>query len=58
MTNKFNRHGHIVPVLRAIGSKMPISRVIEFGCGLFSTLTLLNKKYFPDIVTVYSYEIK
>jgi len=58
MANKHQRHGHIVPVLRSINSLYTVTQALEFGCGLFSTSTLLDKKYFPELQSLYSYETK
>jgi len=53
---KFQVHGTHVPMLRAIGQSMRIGRVIEFGCGLFSTKTFLDTTYFPNLASLFSYE--
>jgi predicted O-methyltransferase YrrM len=45
-----------LPVLRAIGARVPVRSVLEFGCGPHSTLTFLNRVIFPEVERVLSYE--
>lgn len=55
---KFINHGSHIPVLRSLARHVDIKTAIEFGCGLFSTLTLLDEKYFPNLMSLHSYETK
>lgn len=48
--------GSHIPLLRSIGTKFPIRTVIEFGTGMFSLKTFLDKEYFPLLENIYSYE--
>jgi len=48
--------GNHIPVLRSVAGKIKIKKIIEIGTGVFSLGTFLNKKYFPDLRNVYSYE--
>ena len=45
-----------LPVLIGLASARPVRRVLEFGCGPFSTLTFLDRSLFPDLVALDSYE--
>lgn len=45
-----NPYATNVPPLIALGRTMPIRKVVEFGCGLNSTLTFLDRTAFPDLV--------
>ncbi len=46
-----------LPVLRSLGKQFSdIKTVIEFGCGLHSTMCFLDKNYFPYVEKLYSYE--
>lgn len=42
-----NPYASHLPVLRAIGSTMPIRRVLEFGGGEYSTPEFLDRNSFP-----------
>ena len=44
------------PILLAAGRWWRIRRVLEFGCGEFSTKLFLDSRYFPDLQQVESYE--
>lgn len=50
---KFSTHQ---PVLMAIPKWKKIYSAVEFGCGNYSTLTFLDKKYFPDLKFLLSFE--
>ncbi len=54
--DRFLRAGTHVPVLRFLGQLMDFRSITEFGCGIYSTLTFLNQKYFPNLQNLYSYE--
>jgi hypothetical protein len=45
-----------LPVLIGLARLRPIRRVLEFGSGLFSTNTFLNRSAFPDLEVLQSYE--
>lgn len=45
-----------VPILIGLASILPIKKVLELGCGEFSTLTFLNKAVFRELVLLDSYE--
>ena len=45
-----------LPVLLAVGTILPIRRVLEFGSGSFSTLAFLDRGIFPDVEQVVSFE--
>lgn len=38
-----------LPVLQAIGAKLPIKRVLELGCGPYSTPTFLDVNVYPEL---------
>jgi len=57
LIKNIQRHGTHVPILRAISHNFCIRTVVEFGCGLFSSKTFLNRKYFPYLKNLYSYEV-
>jgi len=44
------------PILLAAGRWWRIRRVLEFGCGEFSTKLFLDSRYFPDLQQLESYE--
>ena len=50
------RHGNHIPILRAIEKIKTIKRVVEFGCGEYSTKTFLDRKHFPALKLLASYE--
>jgi hypothetical protein len=45
-----------VPVLVGIARLFSVRRILEFGCGQYSTLTFLNRLVFRDLVALDSYE--
>lgn len=45
-----------VPVLMAVARCVRIKRVLELGCGHFSTLTFLDRRAFPDLAGIDSLE--
>ena len=51
--NPYTTH---LPVLIFLGRLLPIKRVLELGCGEFSTPTFLDKQIFPDLVALSSFE--
>lgn len=48
--------GSHIPLLRAISKFLNVKSVIEFGSGIYSLRTFLDKKYFPLLEKIYSYE--
>jgi hypothetical protein len=51
-----NDYATHVPVLVGLGHLLRIRRVLEFGCGLYSTLTFLNRSVFPELIQLDSLE--
>ena len=51
--NPFASH---VPVLTGLSSLFKISRVLEFGCGFYSTLTFVNPDIYKDLMEIQSFE--
>lgn len=51
-----NPYATHLPVLRALGKRLRIGSVLEFGCGLYSTLEFLNRQSFPYLFVVDSVE--
>jgi len=45
-----------VPVLKALGEIVDVRNVIEFGGGIHSTGTFLDKRFFPKLKTMYTFE--
>jgi hypothetical protein len=45
-----------VPILVGLSNAVVIKRVLELGCGEFSTLTFLNRFVFPDLVKLDTFE--
>ncbi len=45
-----------VPVLIGLARLFPVRRVLELGSGLYSSLLFLNRRAFPDVDMVCSYE--
>lgn len=45
-----------MPVLTAIPRLTRVERVLELGCGDFSTLTFLNRSIYPDLQVIHSWE--
>jgi hypothetical protein len=52
-TNDYATH---VPVLIGLASLRRIERVLEFGCGRYSTRTFLDRAAFPDLKELHSVE--
>jgi len=48
--------GSHIPLLRKISGFFDINVVAEFGTGIYSVKTFLDKKYFPKLINLYSYE--
>ena len=51
-----NDYATHVPVLIGLAGLRRIERVLEFGCGHYSTLTFLNRAAFPDLKELHSVE--
>jgi predicted O-methyltransferase YrrM len=51
-----NPYATHLPVLIGMSRLLKIRRVIEFGCGQYSTLTFLDRAAFPELVSVHSFE--
>lgn len=51
-----NDYATHVPVLVGVASATRIQRILEFGSGMYSTLTFLNRLAFPDVLHVDSVE--
>jgi predicted O-methyltransferase YrrM len=51
-----NDYATHVPILVGIASAIRIERILEFGSGMYSTLTFLNRQVFPDVSHVDSVE--
>jgi hypothetical protein len=45
-----------VPILVGLGCSLRITKILEFGAGLYSTLTFLNLSAFPDVTSVSTIE--
>jgi len=45
-----------LPILRSLGAILPIKRVLEFGAGLYSTPTFLDRTVFPHLEKLISVE--
>ena len=45
-----------LPVLQHIGRTISVKRVVEYGCGLYSTLEFLRVETFPVLEQLISYE--
>lgn len=56
MTPRVGDFDSHLPVLGAIGATVPIRRVIEYGPGLASTPAWLDRKRFPHLERLQSYE--
>jgi predicted O-methyltransferase YrrM len=55
-SNGLNPFATHMPVLVALGRLFKIERVLELGCGQFSTLTFLQPKVFPDLKRLHSFD--
>jgi predicted O-methyltransferase YrrM len=51
--NPYTTH---LPVLIGLSHVLPVKRVLEFGCGEYSTLTFLDRAVFPDLVELHSFD--
>lgn len=51
-----NPYATHISVLIEIGKSLNIRRVLEFGCGFYSTLTFLDKDIFPELEFLHSVE--
>jgi predicted O-methyltransferase YrrM len=51
-----NAYATHLPVLIGVAQLIRPQRAIEFGCGRYSTLTLLDRTCFPDLEQLDSYE--
>lgn len=51
-----NDYGTHIPILVGIAQRFTIGRVLELGCGPFSTPTFLNREVFADLERLDSYE--
>ena len=51
-----NDYATHVPVLIGLAALRPIERVLEFGCGRYSTRTFLKRSVFPDLKELQSVE--
>jgi hypothetical protein len=51
-----NSYATNVPVLIGLSRLLKIERVLEFGCGQYSTLTFLNRSAFPYLTKLQSFE--
>jgi hypothetical protein len=45
-----------VPILVGVGCSLRIAKILEFGAGLYSTLTFLNRTAFRDVTSVSTIE--
>ncbi len=50
------RHGSHVPALREIARRTTVKNAVEFGCGVYSTPTMLDREVFPDLERLTSHE--
>lgn len=51
-----NPYATHVPVLVGLANLLNVRRVVEYGCGEYSTLTFLNRSAFPGLVELRSLE--
>ena len=51
-----NPYATHLPVLVALAQIVPVRRVAEFGCGMYSTLTFLDRAVFPELIQLDSFE--
>jgi precorrin-6B methylase 2 len=51
-----NDYATHIPILIGLARLRAIRRVLEFGCGHYSTLTFLNASAFPDLERLHSIE--
>src|SRR5690349_2182595 len=55
-TRAQNAYATHLPVLIGLGAIRPLRRVLEFGCGDYSTRTFLQRSVFPDLEALQSVE--
>lgn len=48
--------GSHLPVLTAVGSVIKPARILETGCGIYSTPTFCDRTIYPKVECVHSYE--
>jgi methyltransferase family protein len=51
-----NAYATHIPILIGVAALRPIRRVLEFGCGHYSTKTFLKRAAFPDLKELQSVE--
>ena len=51
-----NPYATHLPVLIAAARIRPVRRILEFGCGDYSTSTFLNRDFYPDVERLDAYE--
>jgi hypothetical protein len=51
-----NPYATHLPVLIGIAQLFKVERVLEFGCGLHSTLTFLDRSIFSDLEVLHSFD--
>lgn len=51
-----NPYATHIPVLVGLPRLMKIRRLLELGCGEYSTLTFLKREVYPDLETIVSFE--
>ncbi len=51
-----NPYATHLPIIVGLSSMVEIRHVLELGCGEHSTLTFLNRKIFPNLVNLESFE--
>ncbi len=51
-----NPYATHLPVLLGVARLFSVRRVLEFGCGEYSTLTFLNQAAFPELTLLTSFE--
>src|ERR1044072_7607495 len=51
-----NAYATHLPVLIGLAGIRPLRRVLEFGCGHYSTKTFLQRSVFPDLEELHSVE--
>jgi hypothetical protein len=56
MERAANAHATHVPVLVGLARLLNVERVVEYGCGEYSTLTFLDRSAFPGLLKLLSLE--
>jgi CheY-like chemotaxis protein len=51
-----NPYATHLPVSIGLSRLLPLQRVLELGCGHYSTLAFLDRQLFPDLIRLDSYE--